>query len=53
MEMRTVLKFLQILLDDGLREAVNEGGSSSIDPFVDNVNLVFNQTIFGTILQLC
>jgi hypothetical protein len=50
MEMRTTLKFLQILLDDGLQEAMDEGGTSSqnIDEFMSKVNTIFNEKIFGT-----
>jgi hypothetical protein len=46
MEMRTVLKFLQIILDDGLREAITD--KESIDNYMQKINLVFNEQIFGT-----
>ena len=46
MEMRTVLKFLQILLDDGLREAILD--KETVETYLQKVNLVFNEQIFGT-----
>jgi hypothetical protein len=48
MEMRTILKFLQIILHDGLSNAVDDKTKNAIEVYIRNINNTFNETIFGT-----
>ncbi|MCU0238854.1 MAG: hypothetical protein MUC29_05375 [Pyrinomonadaceae bacterium] len=48
MEMRTTLKFLQVILDDGLKQLkARKASDKEIEEYLQSVNLIFNEQIFG------
>ena len=56
MEMRNVLKFMQVILDDGLKYARHHNGKGKSSPkviekYLAEVKLILKKVIFGTCIR--